>query len=121
MAKAVAKGVEAAGAEVKLFQVPETLSQTILEKMHAPPKDADVQVITDASELEQYDGIIFGIPTRFGMMPAQLKAFMDSTGQLWQRGAFVGKPVSVFFSTSLKVVDKRLLPSLLLPNLFTTV
>jgi NAD(P)H dehydrogenase (quinone) len=100
MAKAVAKGIEAGGADAKLFQVPETLPQAVLDKMHAPAKDANVATINDASELEAYDGVIIGIPTRFGMMPAQLKAFFDTTGQIWQRGGFVGKPASIFFSTA---------------------
>ena len=42
---------------------------------------------------------MFGIPTRFGMAPAQMKALMDSTGGLWQQGALVGKPAGTFFST----------------------
>lgn len=100
MAKSVAKGIESAGADAKLFQVPETLSAEILGKMHAPAKDANVAVLNDATELEQYDGVIFGIPTRFGMMPAQMKSFWDATGQIWQRGGYAGKPASIFFSTS---------------------
>lgn len=99
MAKAVAKGVEAAGAEVKLYQVPETLPQNVLDLMHAPAKDANVTTITNAADLEQYDGILFGVPTRFGMLPAQMKAFFDTTGGLWAKGAFVGKPAGLFFST----------------------
>lgn len=100
MAQRVAKGVEAAGAEVKIYQVPETLNAGILEKMHAPAKDANVAVLNDVAELEQYQGILFGIPTRFGQMPAQMKAMFDATGQLWQKGALVGKTAGVFFSTA---------------------
>jgi NAD(P)H dehydrogenase (quinone) len=51
-------------------------------------------------ELEQYDGIIFGTPTRFGNMAAQMRNFMDQTGVLWGRGALVGKVGSVFCSTA---------------------
>lgn len=47
--------------------------------MHAPPKSDD-PIIT-ADQLKDYDGFIFGIPTRFGMMASQVKAFLDSTGQ----------------------------------------
>ena len=54
--------------------------------MHAPPKAADVPII-QASQLPEADGVIFGIPTRFGSMPAQMKAFFDSCGQLWMTGA----------------------------------
>jgi len=53
--------------------------------MHAPPKATDVPVIT-AADLLKADGILFGIPTRFGMVPAQMKALMDSCGQLWMSG-----------------------------------
>jgi len=110
MAQAVLKGVEAAGAEARLIQVPETLSQEVLKKMHAPPKDQSVPTIafgqggentvTVEEALVNCDGIVFGYPTRFGGMPAQVKALWDSTGGLWMKGALVGKPISVFISTS---------------------
>ncbi|HEY3786033.1 MAG TPA: NAD(P)H:quinone oxidoreductase [Steroidobacteraceae bacterium] len=51
-------------------------------------------------ELDQYDGIIFGTPTRFGNMAAQMRNFLDQTGPLWMRGALVGKVGSVFCSTA---------------------
>jgi len=99
LARSVAKGIEAAGGEPKLFQVAETLSQDILTKMHAPPKDSSVPVISDPATLEGFDGVLFGVPTRFGQMSAQVKSFFDSTGGLWQKGALVGKPAGIFFST----------------------
>ncbi|KAG2173151.1 hypothetical protein INT43_004524 [Umbelopsis isabellina] len=98
LAKEVQKGLEAQGVEVKLFQVAETLPEEVLTKMHAPAKQ-DVPVIT-AEDLKAADGILWGIPTRFGTMPAQLKAFLDSTGQLWQTGALAGKFTGTFFSTA---------------------
>ena len=110
MAKAVLKGVEAAGAEGRLIQVPETLSTEVLQKMHAPAKDTTVPTISfgPAGEgtvslqdaLLDCDGILFGIPTRFGGMPAQVKAVWDATGGLWLKGAMIGKPAGIFFSTS---------------------
>jgi len=51
-------------------------------------------------ELEQYDAILFGTPTRFGNMAAQMRNFLDQTGALWMRGALVGKVGSVFCSTA---------------------
>lgn len=99
MAKAVAKGLEAGGAEVKIFQVAETLSQEVLDKMFAPPKDSTVPVINDPAELEAFDGVMFGIPTRFGVMAAQMKAFFDRSGGVWAKGGFIGKTAGVFFST----------------------
>jgi NAD(P)H dehydrogenase (quinone) len=46
-----------------------------------------------------FDGLIFGFPTRFGMMPAQFKAFMDGTSELWCPQRLAGKPAALFFST----------------------
>ncbi|CAO3638279.1 unnamed protein product [Cunninghamella echinulata] len=97
LAQEVQKGLEKEGVDVKLFQVPETLSDEILEKMHAPPKP-DVPVIT-VDELPKADAIIWGIPTRFGSLPSQIQSFFDATGQLWASGALSNKPTSVFFST----------------------
>jgi multimeric flavodoxin WrbA len=65
--------------------VAETLDESILAKMHAPDKP-DVPIIT-ANQLTEPEGLIFGFPTRYGMMCAQMKAFFDSTGSLWQQGA----------------------------------
>jgi NAD(P)H dehydrogenase (quinone) len=56
--------------------------------------------IASPDELEHYDGIIFGTPTRFGNMTAQMRNFLDQTGPLWARGALVGKVGSVFSSTA---------------------
>lgn len=65
--------------------------------MHAPPK-GDTPIIT-ADELAEGDGFVFGFPTRFGMMPAQFKAFLDSTGGLWRTQQLAGKPAGIFLST----------------------
>jgi len=98
MAQEVAKGVEAAGGVAKLLQVPETLSEEVLKKMHAPAKP-DVPVAT-VDDLVDCDAVLFGIPTRYGGAAAQVKSFMDATGGLWAKGALVGKPAGVFFSTA---------------------
>jgi NAD(P)H dehydrogenase (quinone) len=109
VAKSVLKGVEAAGAEARLIQIPETLSKEVLTKMHAPEKDKSIPTIsigpggentvTIEEALVNCDGIVFGYPTRYGGMPAQVKAIWDATGGLWMKGALVGKPISVFFSS----------------------
>ena len=78
MAEAVKKGVEAGGASVDIFQVPETLSEEILAKMGAPPKKAEHPIITPA-QLVDYDGIIFGVSGRYGMVSAQLKVGSNLT------------------------------------------
>ena len=66
----------------KLFQVQETLSSDVLKKMHALEKRSDVPILTP-DLLPEADGILLGMPTRFGMVPAQVKALFDSCGQLW--------------------------------------
>lgn len=76
------------GVESHLFQAPETLSPEILKMVNAPPKP-DVPVISP-QQLEEGDAFLFGIPTRFGMMPAQLKALLDGTGGLWAKYAQLG-------------------------------
>ncbi|RRT51688.1 hypothetical protein GW17_00017058 [Ensete ventricosum] len=65
--------------------------------MGAPPK-SDAPIITP-NDLAEADGILFGFPTRFGMMAAQFKAFLDATGGLWRTQALAGKPAGLFFST----------------------
>ncbi|KAL8162579.1 hypothetical protein V2J09_014068 [Rumex salicifolius] len=98
LALEIKKGVESVeGVEAKLWQVPETLPAEVLTKMSAPPK-SDVPIIT-AEELQQADGFVFGFPTRFGMMAAQFKAFLDSTGGLWRTQSLAGKPAGIFIST----------------------
>lgn len=99
LAEKVKEGVDSVpGAEGVLFQVPETLPQAVLSKMGAPPKPSHIPVIEPKNLLEA-DAVLFGIPTRFGMMCAQMKAFFDATGSLWQSQALAGKPAGFFFST----------------------
>lgn len=103
MAKAIAEGAsEVEGLEVEIKRVPETLSPEILGKMGALEAQKQFEHIPVASveDLEAADGIIFGAPTRFGMMAAQMKAFLDATGGLWAKGALVGKVGSVFTSSA---------------------
>jgi len=99
LAAEIKAGLEEAGCEATLLQVPETLPAEVLEKMSAPPKDESIE-IADAHTLPEYDAFLFGVPTRFGMAAAQMKAFLDATGGLWMKGALVGKPAGLFFSTA---------------------
>ena len=80
-------------------RVKETLPQEILDKMYAPPKDPEIPTITP-EKIQQYDGVLLGIPTRYGNFPAQWKAFFDSTGSQWQSGSFWGKYAGLFVSTA---------------------
>lgn len=103
MAEAVAAGArEVPGAEVELLQVAETLPREVLEKMGAvEAKKAFAHVpIADPKKLADADGILFGTGTRFGSATAQMQAFFDATGSLWQSGALVGKAGGVFTSTA---------------------
>lgn len=102
MAQAAAEGARSAGAEVHIKRVAETLPEEVLAKMGALEAQKAFQDIPIAQpeELAEYDAIIFGAPTRFGMMPAQMKAFLDATGGLWAKGALIGKPGAVFTSTA---------------------
>ncbi|GMH05375.1 hypothetical protein Nepgr_007215 [Nepenthes gracilis] len=98
LAEEIKKGAASvAGVEVKLWQVPETLPNDVLVKMSAPPK-SDVPII-EAHQLAEADALLFGFPTRFGMMSAQFKAFMDATGGLWRAQQLAGKPAGIFYST----------------------
>lgn len=97
LAEAQKKGVEAAGGQADIYQVPETLSQEIVTAMGGPPKPA--YPIASPQTLEEYNFFLFGIPTRFGNFPAQWKAFWDATGGLWARGALHGKVAGAFVST----------------------
>ena len=103
MAEAVAEGArEVDGAEVTLMQVPELISEEALEKKGAKKtREAFAHIPTaKPNDLGDFDAILFGTPTRFGNMCAQMRNFLDQTGGLWARNALVGKVGSVFTSTS---------------------
>jgi len=103
MAEAVAEGArEVEGAEVALYQVPELVPEEALERSGAKAARsafAHVPIIQPA-QLAQADAIIFGAPTRFGNMCAQMRNFLDQTGGLWAKGALIGKVGSVFTATA---------------------
>jgi NAD(P)H dehydrogenase (quinone) len=103
MARSVATGVkEVSGAEAILTRVPETLSNEVLEKMGAlePQKGWTDVPVCAVDDLVEPEAIIFGTPTRFGNMCGQMRQFLDATGQLWAKGALVGKVGSVFTSSA---------------------
>ena len=98
MAKAVAEGARAEGAEVDIKRVPELVSE---EVARASGYKMDQEApIAEVDDLKNYDAIILGVPTRFGVMSAQMKNFWDQTGGHWMSGALVGKAGSVFASTA---------------------
>jgi len=98
MAEAVAEGARSVpGVEVALKRVPETMPEEIARKAGAKLDQA--APIATPQELADYDAILFGTPTRFGNMCAQMRNFLDQTGGLWVQGALVGKFASVFTCT----------------------
>src|ERR1700740_2261856 len=103
MAEAVAEGAREVGAtEVSLWQVSELVPDEILEKSGAKAARAAFSHVPTAkpAQLTDADAIIFGTPTRFGNMAAQMRNFLDQTGSLWLNGALVGKVGSTFTSTA---------------------
>ena len=103
MAEAVAEGArEVADTQVTLYQVAELMPEEALEKsgaMAARAAFAHIPVITP-DQLAEADAVIFGTPTRFGNMCAQMRNFLDQTGGLWMKGGLIGKVGSVFTSTA---------------------
>lgn len=99
MARAVAEGARSvAGTEVTVKRVPELVPAEVA-RASGVKLDQDAPIALP-DELGDYDAIIFGTPTRFGNMAAQMRNFLDQTGGLWMRGGLVGKIGSVFTATA---------------------
>ncbi|MBD2105276.1 NAD(P)H:quinone oxidoreductase [Leptolyngbya sp. FACHB-261] len=104
LAKAIAEGAQAEGAEVVLRRAREIVSHEVMQKAegwveNAERMNAQYEAPTP-EDAESADAIIFGTPTRFGNVSSELKAYIDSLGGLWFQGKLVGKAGSVFTSTS---------------------
>jgi NAD(P)H dehydrogenase (quinone) len=98
LARAAAEGAESvAAAAVALKRVPELVPEDVAKK--AGFKLDQPAPVAAPAELADYDAVIFGTPTRFGNMCAQMRNFLDQTGGLWAKGALIGKVGSVFAST----------------------
>jgi NAD(P)H dehydrogenase (quinone) len=103
MAQAIVEGVkQVPGAEVSISQVAELVPDDVLEKYGAKAAKASFASVPIATvdQLPEAHAIIFGTPTRFGNMAAQMRNFLDQTGPLWLKGALIGKIGSVFASTA---------------------
>ena len=99
MAQAVAEGVrEVEGVDAVIKRVPETIPEDQARAIGVKLDQSAPIAITE--ELADYDAIIFGTPTRFGNMTAQMRNFLDQTGGLWTKGALIGKVGSVFTSSA---------------------
>lgn len=105
LARAVEEGARSvSGAEVILRRVEEfeivaqkTASDPYISKLREEQKKIPVCTLDD---LRGADAVIFGSPTRYGNMTAQMKQLIDSTASLWLKGEMEGKPAGVFTSTA---------------------
>ncbi len=97
VAAEAAKAAEAAGAEVRLLKVPETAPKAVVEGQKAwkaqAEKTADIAEVTHA-DMEWADAYFFAAPTRYGVVASQLRAFIDTLGGLWMKGALANKAVT---------------------------
>ena len=98
MARAQAEGAaQVEGVTVEVKRVPELVPLETAKQMGFKLDQA--APVAEPGELGNYDGILFGTPTRFGNMCAQMRSFLDQTGPLWARNALLGKVGSVFSCT----------------------
>ena len=101
LASAIAEGAQSIdGAQVAIKRVSELMSED--QMAGAGMKTDQAAELASPEELADYDGIIFGTPTRFGNMSAQMRNFLDQTGGLWAKGALIGKVGSVFTSSAVQ-------------------
>lgn len=103
MAEAIAEGArQVPGANVSLYQVPELVPEEALKKSGAyEPRQKFAHIpVAKVADMPQADVLLFGTPTRFGIVCGQLKNFLDQTGGLWARGELVGRVGGVFGSTN---------------------
>ncbi len=103
LAEAISAGArEVDGTEVALFRVPELVPDDVLERSGAKAAQESFAHLPVAvpQQLADVDAIVFGTPTRFGNMAAQMRNFLDQTGGLWAKGALIGKVGSVFTSAA---------------------
>lgn len=104
LAKAVSEGAREAGAEVRVRRVPDIVSSDVMAKVPGW-EERSARMLAEygaptLDDAEWADGIIFGTPTRFGNVSAELKAFIDSLGPLWFQGKLNGKAAAAFTSTA---------------------
>jgi NAD(P)H dehydrogenase (quinone) len=99
LASVLAEGVEKVGGEAHLRRVPELIPDEVVagNEGYQAAQRAQTDVREAAvDELVEFDGILFGSPTRYGSATSQLQSFLDQTGGLWQSGGLVGKPAGFF-------------------------
>jgi NAD(P)H dehydrogenase (quinone) len=90
--------VRARPAEVVVKRVSEIVPDDVARLAHY--KLDQKAPVARPGEVSDFDGFVFGVPTRFGNMPAQMKNFIDQSGALWASGALIDKPASVMVSSA---------------------
>jgi NAD(P)H dehydrogenase (quinone) len=98
MALAEADGARGAGGDVDIKRVPELVPRKVALASHY--KLDQIAPVAQIDDLVNYDAIIFGTPTRFGNMAAQMKNFIDQAGDLWAQDKLIGKVGTVFTATA---------------------
>ena len=100
LAQEVAKGVNEAGGEAIIKQVEELVPEKYLNKhaKQAKEKMKEIEIANPREDLKDIDGVMVGVPTRFGNMCSQMRNFWDQTGSMW--GSLIGKPAAVFTSSN---------------------
>lgn len=116
MAQAVAEGARSTGATVDVKRVPETAPTEVAKAAYFKLDQA--APVATVAELEGYDAIIVGCPTRFGRMPSQMASFLDQAGGLWARGALNGKVGGAFTSTATQHGGQEMTLFSVIANLF---
>jgi NAD(P)H dehydrogenase (quinone) len=99
MAKEISAGAKEAGADVSIKKVPELVPASVIAGNPGLKRGAELQrdvPIATVDELPEYDAIIFGSPSRYGNMAAQMKNFIDQTGGIWSKRKLVDKVAGVF-------------------------
>lgn len=98
LATALAEGIDKAGGESHLRLVSELLPEEVQQSEGVQAAQEQTADVPEArvDELGDFDGILFGAPTRYGACAAQLQNFLDQTGPLWQDGTLLGKPAGFF-------------------------
>jgi len=104
LADAVAEGAASAGAEVRVARVDDLAPASVIDANPVWKASREAQRAkygeAKTSDLEWADAIVMGSPTRYGIMAAEMKNYLDATGGLWGRGALVNKVGSAFTSTA---------------------
>ena len=102
LAEQAVEAAEKAGAEVRLRKVHELAPQEAIASNEGWSKHAlETEAVPEATadDVVWADAVIFGTPTRYGNVAAQLKQFFDTLGPQWAQGQLADKVYTGFVST----------------------